>query len=91
MRHSPQRKQSRNSTKIVHNRFSLCPRAVARSAARAKPGARLTNSEMRKSSAILCWFGLDVRLLADVIEFRGFFKINVMESVGKQIEIIIKQ
>ena len=29
-------------------------------------------------------------LLADVIDFRGFFKINVMKSVGKQIEIIKK-
>ena len=36
------------------------PRAAARSATRAKPGARVTNSEteMRKSSAIMCWFGL---------------------------------
>ena len=58
-----------------------------------KPGARVTNSEMRKSSAIMCWFGLvwTVDVLADVIELRGFFKINVMKSVGKQIEIIKKQ
>ena len=41
----------------------------------------------------LVWFGLDwmFDLLADVIEFRGVFKINVMKSVGKQIEIIKKQ
>ena len=26
-----------------------------------RPGARVTNSGMRKSSAIMCWFGLDVR------------------------------
>ena len=30
-------------------------------------------------------------LLPDVIEFRGFFKITVMKSVEKQIEIIEKQ
>ena len=30
-------------------------------------------------------------LFAHVIELRGFFKINVMKSVGKQIEIIKKQ
>ena len=30
-------------------------------------------------------------LLADVVEFRGFFKINVMKSVEKQIGIIKKQ
>ena len=68
------------------------PRAAARSAARAKPWARVTNSEMRMSSAIMCWFGLvwTFDLLADVIEFRGFFKINVKESVEKQIEIIKK-
>ena len=69
------------------------PRAAAPSAAQAKPGARVTNSEIRKSSAIMCWFGLvwTFDLLADVSEFRGFFKINVMKSVGKQIEIIKKQ
>ena len=56
-----------------------------------KPAARVTNSEMRKSSAIMCWFGLvwTADVLADVMEFRGFFKINVMKS--KQIEINKKQ
>ena len=65
------------------------PRAAARSAARAKPGARVTNSEMPKSFAnrhyVLVW-AFD--LFANVIEFRGFFRINVKKSVGKQVEII---
>ena len=48
---------------------------------------------MPNSSAIMCWFGLvgTFDLFAHVIKFRGFFKINVMKSVGKQIEIIKKQ
>ena len=57
------------------------------------PEARVSNSEMQKSSAIMCWFALvwTFDFLADVIEFRGFFKINVKKSVAKQIEIIKKQ
>ena len=30
----------------------------------AAPGVRVTNSEMRKSLAVMCWFGLDVRLFS---------------------------
>ena len=39
------------------------------------------------------WFGLvwTFDFLVDVIDFRGFLKISVMKSVGKQIEIIKKQ
>ena len=64
------------------------PRAAARNAA----GARVTNSEMRRPSAIMCWFGLvwfgwTFDPLADVIEFRGFFKVNVMKSVIKNNKI----
>ena len=40
--------------------------------------------------AIMCWFGHSI-LLADAIEVRGFLKINVMKSVGKQFKIIKKQ
>ena len=59
------------------------PRAAAWSAARVKPRARVTNSEMGKSSAIMCWFGLvwfglvwfgRSTFLADVIEFRGVLR-----------------
>ena len=41
----------------------------------------------------MCWFGLvwTFDLFAHVIEFRGFFKVNVKKSVGKQIEIVKKQ
>ena len=37
----------------------------------------------------MCWFGWvwTFDLLADVIEFRGLLKINVMKLVGKQMEI----
>ena len=47
---------------------------------------------MPKSSTIMCWFGLvwTFDFFAHVIEFRGFFKINVKKSVGKQIKIIKK-
>ena len=48
----------------------------------ARSVGRVTKSEM------LVW---TFDLLADIIEFRGFFKINVMKSVGKQIEIMKKQ
>ena len=39
-----------------------------------KPVARVTNSEIRKSSDIMCRFGLvsTFDLLADVIKFRGW-------------------
>ena len=59
----------------------------------ALPGARVTNSEMPKSSPIMCWFGLvwTFDLFAHVIEIRGLFKINVEKSVVKQIEITKKQ
>ena len=42
---------------------------------------------------VFVWFGLvwTFDLLVDVIDFRGFLRINVMKSVGKQIEIIKKQ
>ena len=40
----------------------------------------------------MCFFGLvwTFDLFAHVIEFRGFFEINVKKSVGKQVEIIKK-
>ena len=38
----------------IKNLLRHYPRASARSDAQAKPGARVTNSEMRKSSAIIC-------------------------------------
>ena len=66
-----------------YNEYEYHPQA---SGAKLKPGARVTNSEMGKSSAIMCrfglvWFGLvwfgtlsglDFELLADVNKFRGW-------------------
>ena len=56
-------------------------------------GARATNSEMRESSAIMCWLGLvwTFDRFAHIIELREFFKLDIKKSVRKQIEISKKQ
>ena len=54
------------------------------------PGLLILRCESHPPLCIgLVWFGQG--LLADVIEYRGFFKINVMKSAGNQIVIIKKQ